>query len=88
MAALAPTCRQLVRQLTGMADPTAGGALTVETAQERMQIITFGVDATGTSTVGRSSGETLIPVCLVAVAAHHALAGPLMDLGTGPVPWA
>lgn len=88
VTALTPTCRQLVQHLTGMPDPTAGGALTVETAQQRVQIVTFGADAGGTSNVGRATGEMLIPVCLVAVPAHHALAGPLVDLGTAPVPFA
>ena len=95
VAALTPTCRQLARQLTGMVDPTAGGALAVETAQQRVQIITIepagepdaDPDAAGSPAVGRSTGEALIPVCMVAAAAHHALAGPLVDLGTGPVPW-
>ena len=86
VTALTPTCRQLVQHLTGMPDPTAGGALTIETAQQRVQIVTF--DAGGTSTVGRPTGQTLVPVCLVAVSAHHALAGPLVDLGSAPVPWA
>ena len=97
VTALTPTCRQLVQHLTGMPDPTAAGELTVETAQQRVQIVTFGVDASGTSNFGRTTGEMLIPVCLVVVTAAEtasgssavrALAGPLVDLGTAPVPWA
>lgn len=86
VTALTPTCRELVRHLTGMPDPTAGGALTIETAQQRLQVVTIGAD--GTSSPLSSTGETSVPLCLVAVAAHHQLAGPLVDLGSAPVPWA
>lgn len=83
--AMTPTCSELVRHLTGMTDPTAGGALSVRTGQQRVQIFT--VDPAGSPGSFRPAGETSIPVCLVALAAHHALVGPLVDLGDRPVPW-
>ena len=64
------SCRQLVRHLTGMADPTDGGRL-----QIRVLVTPRVADAAD-------------PIyCVLAAVGPHALKGPLLGLGSGPVPW-
>lgn len=74
------TCQQVVRQLTAMPDPTAGGALSVQVHIE---------DNTNTTVVTTAQ----IPphsnlTCGVVTTGSRKLGGSLLALGRQPIPWA
>ena len=75
--ALATTCRSLITQLTGMADPTAAGRLLPGTFRSDGSV------DRGSAPVD-PTGRPLS--CLTTAPAGHQLTGPLMDLGNKPVP--
>ena len=75
---LQTTCRQLVGRLTGMADPTAAGALTID-------IYAWDMDGSLRSISHVPSNVGLI--CGVATTGTRKLHGSLLALGTQPIPW-
>jgi len=74
------TCRQLVRQLTAMPDPTAAGALSIQTYVEGNSSSA----AITTPQVPAHSGLT----CGVTTTGSRKLRGSLLALGRQPIPWA
>ena len=74
-------CRKLVSRLTGLADPTVGGRLTV------IAQTTHGVEDVRAG-LGDADDESGSATCAVDAPATHRLAGALLGLGTSPVPWA
>lgn len=82
-ARLDSTCVALVRRLTDMPDPTAGGQLTVTAAF--MHLDEYGLGHLGFSTAEADKG---FAICLVSAPGNRRLKGALLGLGTGPVPWA
>lgn len=70
--ALQATCEQLVKKVTGMADPTASGQLKIYST---------------TPTPPTDTGFSESPVCMITTArAGHELVGPLLGLESRPVP--
>lgn len=73
------SCQQLVHQVTAMADPTAGGALSIQ----------IGV----TDNNGTPDRSSQVPAhsavsCGVATTGNRTLRGSLIALGRQPIPWA
>jgi hypothetical protein len=78
------SCAELARRLTGMSDPTAGGALLVAA------IVTH-YDATGILRDGYAPAphsELNRAACVITPTGSRLLAGTLTGLGDAPVPWA
>jgi len=73
------SCRQLVRQLTAMIDPTAAGSLSIQ------------IDAEDNS--GAAIRSSQVPahshlLCGVTTTGNRPLRGSLLALGRQPIPWA
>ena len=77
-AALEASCRQVVGELTSLPDPTAGGALVVQT-----RVVAMNGLAITTAEVPADSAM----FCSIATTHHRRLGGSLLALGTGPIPW-
>jgi hypothetical protein len=78
------SCTELARRLTGMRDPTAGGALLVAATVTHY-------DATGTLRDGYAPAphsELNRATCVITPTGPRLLAGTLTGLGDAPVPWA
>lgn len=73
------TCQQLVRRLTAMPDPTAGGALSI-------QIHVQDMNNTASTTTEIPAHSTLL--CGVVASGTRKLGGSLVALGRQPIPWA
>lgn len=74
------TCQQLVRRLTGMADPLAAGALSI-------QMYVRGINTSGPITTPQVPAHSGIS-CGVTTTGNRKLRGSLLALGRQPVPWA
>jgi hypothetical protein len=81
---LTASCATLVTSMTGLADPTAGGRLTVALAPQVSIVATQPAGrAAGTQTVNVSAD---IYVCLVHTTGSEQLTGPLLGLHGGRLP--
>ena len=77
------SCMELASRVTGMADPTAGGALRVAAAvihYDSSGILQQGFAPGPHSELGRAA-------CTVSAAGTSVLVGSLVGLGDGPLPW-
>lgn len=72
------TCKETVRQLTAMPDPTAGGALSIQIHVAKAD----GIAVTASQVPPHAS-----LVCAVITAGKRTLNGSLLALGRQPVPW-
>lgn len=72
------TCRRLVRQLTGIPDPTVAGALVVQVHVE---------DGSNTVVTAAQVPANSSAKCGVAVTGDRKLGGSLLALGRQPIPW-
>ncbi len=75
---LESTCRELVRQLTGIPDPTAGGALDVQADSQD--------DSQAATTSAQIPAHSFLR-CAITTAGHRKLGGSLLALGRQPIPW-
>jgi hypothetical protein len=78
------SCAELVRRMTGMSDPTAGGELLVAA-------VVMHFDGNGVLSAGYGPGphsEWNRAACTVSRTGSRLLAGSLTGLGDAPVPWA
>ncbi len=73
------TCERLVRQLTAMPDPTAAGALSIQTFIEGTNSVPI--------TTHQVPARSLLQ-CGVTTTGHRKLRGSLLALGRQPIPWA
>jgi len=73
------TCQQLARQLTGMPDPTAAGALSIQIHIE---------DNNGAAITTPQVPAHSILVCGITTTGSRKLRGSLLALGREPIPWA
>lgn len=76
---LEASCRRLVRQLTGIADSTAGGALAVQL---------YATSSGGALITGAQLPANANLQCGVIVTGRQQLTGSLLALGDQPIPWA
>ena len=77
---LAATCRALVGDLTGMADPTAGGRLNVE-------VLSYNTNGDLVTSVKERTKADTGQACVVNGDGRSYLKGSLLALGTRPVPF-
>lgn len=77
--ALQESCGQLVRRLTGLPDPTAGGQLVID--------MYVGQGSAADNAEPQIPADTVLQ-CGVAAADNRRLSGSLIALGTQPIPWA
>lgn len=78
-AQLELTCRQLVRRQTAMVDPTAAGALSIQTYVWGMSSVPV--------TTAQVPAHAAID-CGVTTTGARKLRGSLLALGRQPIPWA
>lgn len=73
------SCLLLVQRVTGMHDPTAGGALRVSVLDSKNKV----------SSADASSSEVLVdqPICSATVVGQRRLVGTLIGLGDRELPW-
>jgi hypothetical protein len=77
---LATSCRKLVDDLTGMADPTAGGRLTVE-------VLSYDINGAQVTTTAQRTQKDTNQVCTVNGGGRSFLKGTLLALDGRPVPF-
>lgn len=77
---LTVTCRKLVEDLTGMADPTAGGRLNVE-------VLSYDLNGDQVITTKQRTQTDTNQVCMVNGGGRSFLKGTLLALGSQPVPF-
>jgi hypothetical protein len=75
------SCAELARRITGMTDPTAGGALIIAVDLIR------GTDGVVRQGWGPGHGGEHQAACTISTASARLLAGSLMGLGNASVPW-
>ncbi len=76
------SCAELAARITGMSDPSAGGAL--RSAVEYLRV----ADGLVHEGWGPGQGGPYRAACTISTTAAHLLAGSLTGLGNAPVPWA
>ena len=74
------SCRAEVLRRTRMADPTAGGRLSIKA------VTVHGADGPPVAGLGSATDDTGFAMCEVVTTARHSLTGALLGLGTAPAP--
>ncbi|SDO40783.1 Septum formation [Nakamurella panacisegetis] len=74
------SCLTQVRRRTAMPDPTAGGVLSVKA------VAVHGADGPPRAGLGSATDDSGFALCELVTSAGRTLVGPLLGLGTGPVP--
>lgn len=77
---LITSCRALSGDLTGMADPTAGGRLHVE-------VLSYDANGTQVTTTKQRTQTDISQICMVNGDGRSYLKGSLLALGVTPVPF-
>ena len=74
------SCAAQVRIRTGMADPTAGGRMSIEA------VTVHGADGPPQAGLGSATDDSGFALCELVASAGRSLHGPLLGLGAGTVP--
>ncbi len=87
LAAVTASCADLVKARTGLADPAAGGRMTVAVLQDK-STDNYVIEAPGSGAEPTTVTLTQMATyyCLVRTTGTHELTGPLLGLHGGPIP--